>query len=230
MAQLLNLAYQIRSHRFGAWALDRWAITIAWGVAAVVALQWVARGRPVLPLWHWLVLALLVLAGAGLMALHAWAARRDYVVFVPETGQPIPESCALAPDDKVAVWATGRFAVEKRAAFFANLQAFWRTFATGEHAIMAIRRRSRFLLLGQVPQEQLGMWYIFIPAETLDDVTPGSLAFGAVSGPALRLHYRRTPTDEDAKKGTKPIRETVILMFENEPARTHVWADLVARR
>lgn len=230
MAQLLSLAYQIRSHRFGAWALDRWAVTIAWGVAAVVSLQWVARGRPVLPLWHWLVLALLVLAGAGLLALHAWAARRDYVVFTPEPGRPIPGPCALTPDDKVAVWATGRFAVEKRVAFFANLQAFWRTFATGEHAVMAIRHRSRFFLLGQVPQEQLGMWYIFVPAEALDEVTPGSLAFGAASGPALRLCYRRIISDQDAKKATKSMRETVYLMLENEPARTRVWADLVARR
>ncbi len=227
MAQLLNLAYQIRHHRWGPWALDRWAVTIAWGVAAVISLRWVLRGRPVLPLWHWLVLVLLILAGAALLALHAWAARRDYVLFTPETGQLIPEPCALTPEDKVTVWATGRFAVENRAAFFANLQAFWRTFATREHAVMALRTRSRFFLLGQVPQEQLGMWYVFIPATALDEVTPGSMAFGTDCGPALRLGYRRITSDQDAKKATKPMRETVYLMFRDEPARTRVWADLL---
>ncbi len=229
MTRWLHLAYQIRYHRWGPWALDRWAVTIAWGAAAIALARWLARGRPGLPLWHWLVLGVLILLGAGLLLLRTWAARRDYSVFVPEAEPLSAEPRALEPADKIAVRATGRFSVEGCAVFFADLQAFWRTFATGEHAIMAIRPRSRFLL-GQMRPEWLGMWYIFIPAEALEDVTPGVMVFGGARGPALRLGYRRTASDPDGRKTSRPVRETVTLMFEDEPARLRVWADLIAGR
>lgn len=230
MAHLLKAAYQLRSHRFGAWALDRWAVTLAWGAVAIIVLQWVLRGRPVLPPWHWLVLGLLLLAGGGLLGLRVWAARRRYVVFTPEAGGRSPEPRALAPDDKVALRATGRFEVEGRAALYAHLQAYWRTFATGEHAVMAIRHAARFLLFGPASPEQLGMWYMFIPAEALEQVTPGRMAFGTASGPALRLIYRCAVARRDPGKPPKLVRETAYLMFEDEQARTCVWADLCVTR
>lgn len=226
MPHLLRFAYQLRFHRFGSWTLDRWAVTLAWGAATVVLAQWLLRGRPLLPLWHWVVLASLFVSGLGVLMLRGWAARRSYVVFSSESARPAPAPGVLAPDDKVALRATGRFEVEGRTAFFASLQAYWRTFATREHAIMAIRNPSRFLLLGSVPTEQLGMWYMFIPAQAVEGVTAGRLAFGPDNGPALRVVYRRVSRDRDARKATKPVRETVYLMFDDESALKRVWAGL----
>lgn len=228
MAQILKFSYQLRHHRFGGWPLDRWAVTAAWSAAVVVLLQWLLRDRPASPLWHWLVLALLALGGAGLLALRIWAARRNYTVFTPEDGKAGPAPCALLSDDKVALWATGRFEVEGKAGSFAYLQAFWRTFVTCEHAIMAIQHPSRYLLLGRTPVEQIGMWYIFIPAQAVEQVTPGRGAFGASCGPALRVTYRRE-ADQSARRPAKSVHETIYLLFEDEPARERVWADLLRR-
>ncbi len=70
MAHILKFVYQLRSHRLGQWGLDRWAITLVWGLAAALVLGWVLRGRPGLAPWHWGVLALLLLAGGGLLGLR----------------------------------------------------------------------------------------------------------------------------------------------------------------
>lgn len=223
----MKFAYQLRHHRFGGWTLERWVVTLAWGAAALLWLQWLLRGRPALPPWHWGVLALLLLGGAGVLALRVWAARRRYVVFKAEAALSSPQPCALAPDGKVALRATGRFEVEGRSSFFAGLQAFWRTFATREHAVMAICHPTRFLLLGAIPAEQLGMWYIFIPAQQVTQVIPGQVAFGAARGPGLRVDYRGVAENLRAGKAPKTTHETVYLLFDDAQARERVWADLL---
>ncbi len=76
-ARILRLAYQLRHHRVGSWALDRWGVTLAWGGSILIGLQWLLRGQPVLPAWHWVILALLLLGGLGLLILRGWAARRS---------------------------------------------------------------------------------------------------------------------------------------------------------
>ena len=96
-ARIFELAYQLRLHRVGGWALDRWAVTLAWGASVLILTRWMWRGQPVLPAWHWLILALLVLSGAAVVVLRGWAARRSYVVFLPEPGLASPPPTALAP-------------------------------------------------------------------------------------------------------------------------------------
>ena len=39
-ARILGLAYQLRLHRVGGWALDRWAVTLAWGASALILTRW----------------------------------------------------------------------------------------------------------------------------------------------------------------------------------------------
>ena len=134
----------------------------------------------------------------------------------------------MAPADKVSVRATGRFQVEGKTQFHADLLAYWRTFASREHAMMAIAHQERFLLLGATPAENVGMWYIFVRAETVEEVTPGQLAFGSRHGPALRVAYRFTPPAGDRRRQPRSSRETVYLAFEDEPVRQRVWADLLA--
>lgn len=230
MAHILKFVYLLRSHRLGQWGLDRWAVTLAWGMAAALVLGWLLRGRPVLAPWHWGVLALLLLVGGGLLGLRIWGERHGYAVFVPEPRLASPGPRALAPADKVPVWATGRFEVEGRSSFLAGLQAYWRTFASREHAVMAIRHRSRFLLAGKSPEEQIGMWYIFIPADHVERIVPGRIAFGGARGPGLRVDYR-LPADARPPRRLlwpAPTRGTVYLRFTDEAARALVWADLLA--
>jgi len=225
-ARLFKLAYQMRLHRWGDTQLDVLARNLALLAAAIILIQWLLRGRPALPAWHWLALGLILFAALGLIILRAWAARAGYVVFTPQPHLAAPASRQMAPEAKEAHFATGRFEVAEKHGYLADLTAYWRSFGTREHAVMAIQHASRFFL-GGLPADQTGMWYIFFRPEDIEEVTPGVVAFGASRRPGLRVAYRRLPP-EDAKKPRKPSREVAYLAFESESGRERVWADLIA--
>ena len=96
--------------------------------------------------------------------------------------------------------ATGYFEVEGKVHFFAHILAYWRTFATREHAIMAIVPASNFLWFGSVPDTDVGMWYIFFRPEVIREVCGGELYFGDRSSPALCLTYHRPETVSPKRK------------------------------
>jgi hypothetical protein len=225
--RIYKLAYQLRLHRVGGWALDRWAVTLAWGASVFILTQWAWRGQPALPAWHWLILALLLLSGAVVVALRGWAARRSYVVFLPEPELASPAPAPLTPEDKIPLRATGRFDVQSRERLFADLPAYWRTYASREHAVLAIQHPTRFLL-GQSRAEDDGMWYAFIPSAAITEATPGALRYGRQVSPGLRVVYRRQPRARDGKRPPKAAVATIYLAFEDEASRARVWADLVA--
>jgi hypothetical protein len=230
-ARILEIAYRLRQHRIAGWCIDRWGVTLAWGAGALILLLWLLRGMPPVSAGHWFLLALLALAGTVLLILRGWAQSRSYVAFTPQPGLIAPDAAALPPSDKVPVRATGRFEVEGRPGFFADLMAYWRTFASREHAVMAIAHESRFLGVGSRPAQDLGMWYAFFRPETVDAVTPGSLAFGSRAGPALRVAYRHAPAPSDdgqRRAQSKPVRTVLYLACEDEEARGRIWADLMA--
>lgn len=226
MARLFRLAYQLRMHRLGDTQLDILGRNLAFLTAGITLAQWLLRGRPPLPAWHWLVLGLILLGCLGLIVLRIWAARSGYVQFLPQPDLAAPAPRELDPDDKEGLYATGRFEVAEKRNYLADLTAYWRSFGTREHAVMAIQHASRFLL-GGLASDQIGLWYIFFRPEDVDEVTPGVVAFGAVQRPGLRVIYRSLPPTE-GKKPKKPVREMVHLAFESEAARDRVWADLLA--
>ena len=226
-ARIFKLAYQFRLHRVGGWALDRWAVTLAWGAGVFILTRWAWRGQPVLPAWHWLILALLLLSGAVVVALRGWAARRSYVVFLPESGLVSPPPTPLLPEDKIPLRATGRFDVQGREHLFADLPAYWRTYASREHAVLAIQHPTRFLL-GQSRAEDDGMWYAFIPPAAITEAMPGALRYGRRVSPGLRVVYRRQSPARDGKRPPKAVVATIYLAFEDEASRASVWADVVA--
>ena len=230
-AKLLEIAYRLRCHRLGGWGLDRWGVTLAWGAGALILLLWLLRGMPPLGAGHWVLLILLMAAGLALLILRGWAEHRSYVIFTPQPDRTAPPAAGLRPSEKVLIRATGRFEVEGRPGFFADLMAYWRTFASREHAVMAIAHESHFLGVGHRPAEDVGMWYAFFRPEAVEAVTPGSLAFGARVGPGLRIVYRRTapqPDDGKHRGRSRPVRTVLYLACEDEDARTRIWADLLA--
>ena len=142
-ARLLDLAYRLRRHRLGDWTLERWGVMLAWGATLVILAQWLVRGRPALPPWHWVILALLLLGGLTLKGLGFWAARRSFVSFAPQPDLVAPAPAALPPEEKILLHATGIFEVQSKTRFSVNLLAYWRTYASREHAILAIEHPSR---------------------------------------------------------------------------------------
>jgi len=229
--QLLKLFYNLRAHRIGEWSVDRLLVTFAWTAAVFVLLRWVLAGQPALALWHWLVLAALLLGGLAVIVLARAAAKSDFIRFTVQPDLAAPPAMPLAPQDKVQTYATGHFEVEGKAAFFAGLLAYWRTFATREHAVMAIVHRTRFLGLARTADAQLGMWYIFFAGEHVEAVRAGELQFGGERRPALCVTYRHAPSQPAARRlaarlHPAPTHRTVYLAFEDDAARFRVWADL----
>jgi hypothetical protein len=228
VARAFKLAYQLRLHRVGGWPLDRWSVTLAWGASALIVTRWVWRGQPALPAWHWLILFLLLMGGAAVMILRGWAARRSYVVFRPEPDLAPPAPMPLHPEDKIPLRGTGRFEVQTRERLFVDLTAYWRTYASREHAVLAVQQPTRFFLLGHSRPEDAGMWYAFVPPAAIGDVTPGALCYGRRISPGLRVVYRRHPPAPEGTRPPKAVVATIYLAFEDEPIRARVWADLVA--
>jgi hypothetical protein len=228
--RILEFAYRMNQHRIAGWRIDRWGVTLAWGAGVLILLLWLLRGMPPVSAGHWFLLALLALAGLSLLILRSWAQGRSYVAFTPQSDAAAPEAAALQPADKVLVRATGRFEVEGRPGFFADLMAYWRTFASREHAVMAIAHEARFLGVAHRPIEDVGMWYAFFRPETIESVTPGSMNFGTRAGPALRIAYRYTPAPDEGKRRarSKPARTILYLACEDEASRARIWADLLA--
>lgn len=227
MRTLLKLAYQLRQHGLAGWSLARWGTTAAVTAAVVILLRWALRGRPPIPALHWAALLLIILAALGLAYLQRWAGRQMYVIFSPAAAPTPPAPQPLEPTDKVPLHATAVFEVESKAHLFADLLAYWRTFASHEHAVMAVVPRSRFLLLGSVAERYLGMWYVFVTPAMIETITSGTVAFGATQRPGLRVAYRLTPPAA-GRKPAASVTRLVYLAFADEAGRAQVWADLLA--
>lgn len=205
---LFKLCYQLRGHRWNGWPLDYWLSFILILVAGLASLG-VIPGHS----------ATTCAAVAGCLVLWGvlfWARRNQYVVFLAEHSPGNPGAAVpLRPNDKIKLRATGRFEVEGKEHAFTELLAYVRTFATREHAAMAIVPPSRFLLLGAWPQREVGMWYIFFRPDQILSLTPGTLYFGRHPRLALRVVYRQ-----------EEKQRTVYLSFDTPADRRRVWADL----
>jgi hypothetical protein len=226
LAKLLKLAYQLRHHGLGEWPLDRWAVTFALIAAAVIPLRWLVLDRPQTPL-AWAILLLLLAVAIGVSFLGHWALRNEYVAFDVQNDQPLPAPRRIDPGDKIAIYPTGHFEVEGKSAVFADLLAYWRSYASREHTIMAIVHPSRFLLLGKTAARDLGMWYVFFMPEMITAIAPGTIAFGSTRRLALRVIYRYTPP-ASGRKPSQTIAQVLYIGFDDEVARQAVWADMLA--
>lgn len=188
-------------------------------------------------------LALLLLTLA-LAAGQRLAEGRQYVHFRPQpAGQPAAASVPINPTEKLVIHATGLFEVEGKTQRFSELPAYYRSFSTREHAIMAVVQPPRRLAgLAQWPAEELGMWYIFVKHSELRQVQPGVLSFGCSRRPALRLLVEQTLPDKNAvmdawglqwgkdKSKLAARQQTIYLSFDGEAERERVLGDLVVDR
>ena len=153
------------------------------------------------------------------------ARRRYYVHFVSRPlSQPSQPDSPLWPDDKVLHRATGYFLAEGQEASLTDLPAYYRTFETREHVIMARKTLTHFHGIGLPDPDLLHMWYMFMPPAQLQKVLPGDLYFGAESRPAIKIAYTRFE-QKGAKR--KAVAATAYLSFEAEADCRRVYADLL---
>ena len=227
-SRLYALAYRMQLHEFGGWSCLRWVSTSGALAFLAVIVPWLFRGLPELSWKQWLIVAVGLAFALVPLALRAVARSNGYVCFTPQPGTS-PERAPLAPEDKVPLRASGLFEVEGQIWCFADLMAYWRTFASGEHAVMAIVHATKFAGVGRVPENRLGMCYIFVRPESLMEIVPGEISFGSRRAPGLALRYLFPhPASGRRRSAPKASLQRAYLAFADEAARDRVWADLLA--
>jgi hypothetical protein len=209
---ILQLAYRLRRHFWLGWSLARWLGFLL----AVAGLGALIRGWP--RSWPAMLLGGLLL---GYLLFLAWAARRRFVRFegargVPSRFQDDPPASPLRKEERVPVRASGWFTVEGMTQYYVDLEAEFETVGTREHIILARLYASRFLLLGNWPEHELGWWYTFFQPAMIQGLSAGRLHFGPQARPALRVVY--------GHEEEKP--QTLYLAFDEASALRRVWDDL----
>ncbi|MEZ4770740.1 MAG: hypothetical protein R2844_20265 [Caldilineales bacterium] len=232
--RLFWISYQVSRHHWMGAPMDRWGMVGLIILAGLFAIRWLPGGAA--------GVAVCGLLLAALLLLRSLASRRFYVIFEAEGGSVgrRADAVMLDPSDKLMLRATGRFEVEGKNQEFTELLAYFRSFETREHAVMAICPPSRFLEVGGWPDHEIGMWYMFFKHNEIRQILPGALAFGRSHRPALRIDVRREIPQETSPldvwggyrtgKRAKPKYEdaTLYLSFNSPEDRACVLADLVA--
>ncbi len=213
--------YKLHRHHANGLPLSRWVIFWLLLMAGLFWLGWLptdpAWDRPGAVLG---VLAAILLIGAGFIA-----KRRHYVHFRPHPEPQLTPS-PLSAQEKTPVWASGRFGVQGKLRQFTWLQGYYRTFATREHAIMCLSSPTRFLLLGRLPEQDLGMWYIFIQPGDMRRVRFGEVRFGKKGGPGLAIDHLLHLPKRGRFRPARTLRETTYLVCENGADAARLLADL----
>jgi hypothetical protein len=193
----------------------QWALLIfglVWGLAGLPGGWWVAS--------VWLVLLVILQAAV-------WQLRRhNYVTFYP---QRLPQISAqpLAASVKIPIFVSGLVAVEHKERRFTWLPAFYRTFASREHALLCQVGERPALSLGQWAEGEPGLWYVFFTPEAIQAIHWGVLTFGRNRRQALAVQYSYLPPRKQENKPPAPVKETVYLAVLDEAAGHTILADLL---
>lgn len=180
-----HILYQLYRHRWLGWSLLRWSVVILFLYALLATLHVAPGGR----VGGGLALVLMVL----LAFLSLWARRRLFVRFKVEprllaSAHPMPQG--LQPGEKIPVHVTGRLSTGQREQVVVHAPGYLEQFRSGEKAISALVRPSRYLVLGALPPTYEGMWYAFIAPESVQSVDVGHLFVQGKRYQALKLLVR----------------------------------------
>jgi hypothetical protein len=197
-----------------------WLLLLLAGVWALGALP----GR-----WWGCSASLLLLLGLCVTLRHQ--RRRDFVHFVVDSDMDTAPKAfpqALAPDRKIAVYATGQFEVEGKKRRFTMIPGFYRTFATREHATICQIRPRRFLGICNCPDEEVGLWYAFFIPAAIREIRLGHLYFDRVQRHALAIRYEQTIANPRKADKSKVIEQTLYLVVDSQSTIQTILADLYA--
>ncbi len=179
--------------------------------------------------WGWLAVGITVLLWLYVSFVYRRARREDYNKFVvDETAVPPPATVtALKPNERTAVYASGRYAVTHKAdtVLLQKPAHYWRV-PLGDHIVMVEYRPQRFL-------------YQFFAPRTLQAITRGWILFGKEPIPTLAitflevwgqdhndaLNYYVGGGPQDDLSHLKP--RTIYFSFEDTAVLQKVWATLI---
>lgn len=175
---------------------------------------------------RWTGTAVLLLLLAAHVGIAAALRRRDFVEFRPsrldETG-PAP----LSHDEKIPAYVTGLLSVEGKYQRFTFLPAFYRTFATGEHALLALVRGRSLWGLAAWPEDEAGMWYAFISPDHIQALRTGMLRFGAQPLHGIAIDYTVTLPAKNRLRRERTTTETIYIAASGAEDAKRIVADLL---
>jgi hypothetical protein len=174
---------------------------------------------------QWMTAAILLLVLLGLVALSAHIRRAQYVTFAPSAPPSIDE-LPLQTKEKLSIYATGLFGVEGRHQRYSVLPGFYRTFATGEHALLCLLRERTWLGVCTWPLEETGMWYAFVNPNDIEKLAWGTLSFGPTSMPAVAIEYRLELPPGPRRKRAVIRQETIFVAAQQMVDAKRIYADL----
>ena len=173
---ILKASYQLSRHRIGPLRLNLVPLVLAlasgliwWKVDGLTGEQ----------------AALIIVLCLILVLVTLLAKRQGFIVFRRQGGTSSPGVARLAPDEKVAVRASGLFEVRGERRYFVEVTADFATMETREHIVMARMPDSRFLV--GAPKQDAGWWYIFFKPHTIRGIEVGEVCFGLRARPAIKL-------------------------------------------
>lgn len=159
---------------------------------------------------RWTVSAFWLAMLAVHLALAASMRRNDFVAF--EASQNMePAAGTFVAEDKAPVHVTGLLSVEGKYRRFTFLPGYYRTFATREHAILALVRKRSLWGLAAVPEDEPGMWYAFVSPDQIRSVTAGKIRFDGEVLDAIAVAYTVTIPAKNRFQRSKTTTETLHI-------------------
>lgn len=225
MGVLFKLSYNLRRFQAAGWSLERCLAGILLLLGLLGLLRWLPGG--------WLSVGAAASGLVALLGLGRWAQHCDYVHFTADQASPPSARAMLPMSELIPVLASGRFDVEGEVQRFTELPSHYQSFEIREHVIIGRVRPARFVFIGRWPEQDIGMWYIFIRPQDVLSVTSGLLSHGRRARPALRLVIAR-PEEEEKRNSLLSAKykrdsiEVVFLSFDHSEDRQRVWVDLLA--
>lgn len=209
--------YQLNRHHLSDIPLSRWIQIILLG-GAVLAILMKFSG-------YWIVVGLLIGAFIAFTAMSIYWRQRHYLHFIEKSAPPV-SPVALKPADKLPIISSGDFDVEGKQANFTWLQGYFRTFATREHAVLCLVQPSRFALLGQWPEKEVGMWYVFFKDDEVEAIRWGEIHYGGKKLSGLAIEYRVFIPKQKRFERDRFQRRKVYIGCEQEEDTRRILADL----
>ena len=181
--------------------------------------------------WGWLPVGLAILLWLCVSVVYRRARRENYNKFVMDkTAVPPPDIApTLAPNEKTAVHASGRYAVSDKSdtVLLQKPAHYWRV-PLGDHIVMVEYRPKRFL-------------YQFFAPHTLQKVEQGWILFGKEPIPTLAITFLEVWGQDENNSllyyvGGGPADDlshlkprTIYFSFEETAVLQKVWATLLQK-
>lgn len=213
------LLYALHRFEVGGLPLSRYIAALWVGIALLAGLG-IIPGR-----WFTVAISLLLLAGQIALAIRFQ--KQKYVTFA-SASLPILNHEPLAISEKLPIYATGLLSVEGRYRAYSALPGFYRTFATGEHAVLCRVPERSWLGVAGWPQDETGMWYAFIHPTDIERITWGNLSFGVTTYPALAVEYRLEIPPSPRRKQPEVRLETIYIAAPDMHDAQRLYVDLLS--